>query len=737
MVVLHRFLTVAAVLLPAFGPARVVAQGRDPAVTAELARVLDSVRRSRTDIPGIAVHLESPRLGLSWTGVSGVADPTTGAPLTPGHGHRIASNTKTYVAAAILRLWEDGRLRLDDPIARHLAPASVAAIRGGGYDPERITVRHLLSHTSGLYDYGMDSLYQVRVGADPRHRWTRMEQLEFAMNRGRPYGEPGEVYHYADTGYILLGEMVERLTGQPFGPALRQVLRFDALGLRETWLESLEPQPSAVAGRAHQLMGSADTHDFDPSLDLYGGGGYVATTRDLAVFARALFAGGLFRRPTTIDTMLTRVGAIGDRGYRYGLAVDQLEGYRAAGHTGFWNTFVWYFPELDLAIAGSIQQNAAYAAAGPLALELLRRVVPARAELTRGLRAAVARAVADTSIPGAALHVESPRLALNWSGATGIDDRSTGRPLRASQPVRIASNTKTYTAAAILRLVEQGKIGLDDPASRHLPPDLTAIWRRGGYDPDRITVRHLLHHVSGTVDHATEPAFVAAATGNPDKRWTRAEQVTWAVEHGKVLGAPGTVFHYSDTGYILLGAMIERLTGLTLGAAFRELLGFDRIGLTRTWLETIDPEPWFGGERAHQYLGAIDTRAHDPSFDLYGGGGLAAPVRDMAAFTRALMTGKVFAKPATLTTMLERPAGVTAERDYRMGIYRRVVDGVEGFGHTGFWGTFSFHFPALDLTVAGVVTQQGRGQVLGRMLEDAVRAVRTASGSLGLTPSQD
>ncbi|MDX2056586.1 MAG: serine hydrolase domain-containing protein, partial [Gemmatimonadales bacterium] len=198
-----------------------------------------------------------------------------------------------------------------------------------------------------------------------------------------------------------------------------------------------------------------------------------------------------------------------------------------------------------------------------------------------------------------------------------------------------------------------------------------------------------------------------------------------------------TVFHYSDTGYILLGAMIERLTGLTLGAAFRELLRFDRIGLTRTWLETIDPEPWFGGERAHQYLGAIDTRAHDPSFDLYGGGGLAAPVRDMAIFTRALMTGKVFAKPATLATMLERPAGVTAERDYRMGIYRRVVDGVEGFGHTGFWGTFSFHFPALDLTVAGVVTQQGRGQVLGRMLEDAVRAVRTASGSLGLTPSQD
>lgn len=705
-------------LAPVAAPA---AQAQDPAGIQQL---LDSVLAANPGVPGLAVHLESPRLGISWTGVAGLADRDRGVPLSPRHGHRIASNTKTYVAAAILRLWEQGRLGLDDPVARHLSPEAIRLLRGGGYDPAAIRIRHLLSHTSGLYDYAMDSAYQARVNSDPQHRWTPHEQIAFGMERGAPYGAPGERYHYSDTGYVLLGEILERLTGRPLAAALRTLLRYDRLGLASTWLETLEPPPASAADRAHQFFGAADTYGFDPSLDLFGGGGLVATTRDMAVFTRALFTGGVYDRPATADTMLTRLPARDLTGYRFGIGETSFAGFRGYGHTGFWNTFSYYFPDLDLGLAGSILQTGAYAAAPPLVSGILTRLRPERGRLLAELEDILRRALAaDTTIPGAALHLESPSRGLSWSGAAGVGDRATGRPLRPDQPVRIASNTKTYVAAGVLRLVEDGRLGLDDPIDRHLGPDYVAVLRQGGYDPARITVRHLLQHTSGLFDYAMSEPYGAAVMGAPGRRWTRMDQVRFAMEHGAPYGPPGTGFHYSDTGYVLLGEILERRTGMGLGPALRTLVGFERLGLTRTWLESLEPDPWFAGARAHQYQGPQDTWAFDPSIDLYGGGGLAATVRDMALFTRALLTGRVFRAAATLDTMLTRPP-VAAERDYRMGIYRAAPGGIGGFGHTGYWGTFAFHFPELDLTVAGTLTQQTAGRSLLRMLAEAVDAVR-------------
>src|SRR5438445_8444189 len=132
-----------------------------------------------------------------------------------------------------------------------------------------------------------------------------MEQVQFAMDHGAPYGQPGEVYHYSDTGYILLGEIVERVSGLSLAQALRSLLRYQRLGLRHTWLETLEPTPPGTADRAHQFMGEVDTYGFDPSLDLWGGGGLAATAGEMARFTRGLFVGGVYDRRTTLDTMLT------------------------------------------------------------------------------------------------------------------------------------------------------------------------------------------------------------------------------------------------------------------------------------------------------------------------------------------------------------------------------------------------------------------------------------------------
>jgi len=305
-----------------------------------------------------------------------------------------------------------------------------------------------------------------------------------------------------------------------------------------------------------------------------------------------------------------------------------------------------------------------------------------------------------------------------------VSDRATGARLKPDQPHRMASNTKTYVSAAVLRLYEEGKVKLDAPIGGLLSKESVETLRRGGYDPEVITVRHLLTHTSGIFDYAMSAPFQEAVFGSPTKRWTREEQVRFAVEKGQSYGAPGSVFHYSDTGYILLGEIIERITGEPLAAALRTLLAYERNGWKSTWLETLEPVPAGEAERAHQYIGTVDTYGFDPSFDLFGGGGLAATPRDMAAFTRALFEGKVYRKKETLDVMLSQPP-VAAERNYRYGIYSKTVAGATAYGHTGFWNTFSFHFPELDLTVAASVTQQEKAfDAAGAILTGIVQRVK-------------
>jgi D-alanyl-D-alanine carboxypeptidase len=195
-----------------------------------------------------------------------------------------------------------------------------------------------------------------------------------------------------------------------------------------------------------------------------------------------------------------------------------------------------------------------------------------------------------------------------------------GTPVAVDHTFRIASVTKTYTAAAILRLYEQAALGLDDPIARHLPAEYVTLLRSDGYDPDVITIAMLLRHTSGIYDYAFGPGspFLGTVFADPAHRWTPLEQVRFAVEHGQPIATPGTVFHYSDPGYVLLGQIVEVATGQPLGASFRSLLSFDRLGIAHTWLESIDPEPAGVGPRIHQYIQATDATGFDPSIDLFG-----------------------------------------------------------------------------------------------------------------------
>ena len=316
--------------------------------------LLDAEVASTPSIPGEVLVVRAP--GVDFAGASGYFDRQRGVPLEPGDGFRIASITKTFTAAAVLRLVEDGRIGVDDPIADHLSSRSTAALVGDGYDPTSITIRHLLTHTSGIYDYASDDEYQLTVVADPQKRWTRNEQVRFAVDHGDPLSRPGVESHYSDTGYVLLGEIIERTTGQPLPTAYRTLLGFDRLGLDHTYLESLEPAPPGAGPPAHQYAGEIDFAAADPSFDLFGGGGLVSTTADLATFYEALFGGEVFDEPSTLVTMLQQPDARGAEGTGMGIFRTMIVGEECWGHSGFWGSDVEHCPGAALTIVRSINQ---------------------------------------------------------------------------------------------------------------------------------------------------------------------------------------------------------------------------------------------------------------------------------------------------------------------------------------------------------------------------------------------
>lgn len=328
---------------------------------------------------------------------------------------------------------------------------------------------------------------------------------------------------------------------------------------------------------------------------------------------------------------------------------------------------------------------------------------------------------ARPALPGLVIYARSGTTGRSWQIASGWADTARRVRLEADQPLRIASNTKTYTAAAILRLVEQGKLALSDPLARHLPPELDAILVHGGYATDRITISQVLSHRAGFNEHTAVPSFLAMLKTAPRTRWTREMQVQWMVDSLKPVGPPGAQFKYSDTGYLLLGAIVERLTGKGLPAAIRELDGIDRLGLTRTWCETLEPTPAHAKAPAHQYVQGLDSYDIDPSFDLYGGGGIAAPLEELGGFVQELLEGHVFEHAATLDSMLV--ARSPEFGGYGFGVFRREAAGQTGIGHAGFWGTFAFYFPASKSTVAVAVTEQTAYALVGPTMTEVLRAI--------------
>lgn len=337
--------------------------------TAPFQNIVDSIYQANPASIGIMVHIESPRHNVSWSGGVGYSDNDNQTPLTPDQPALIASSIKTYVAATILRLQEEGLLNIEDPIDRHLTKETVALFTNDGYAFDQIKIKHLLSHTSGIADY-VDHDYMEFIDQNQQYRWTRRDQLIRSTEVGDPLGEPQELFQYADVNFLLATEIMEEVTGKPFYTVMREFLKYDELNLTTTWFPTLEDQPAGTPELIHQYWHENDlgpntvdfawdSHQHDISWDLYGGGGIATNMEELAQFSHHLFSGKIIQDQQVLDLLMTDVTTTDGvpKIYRLGVADAKVKGLRSYGHGGFWGTMVFYLPQLDASISVSVSER--------------------------------------------------------------------------------------------------------------------------------------------------------------------------------------------------------------------------------------------------------------------------------------------------------------------------------------------------------------------------------------------
>lgn len=307
--------------------------------------------------------------------------------------------------------------------------------------------------------------------------------------------------------------------------------------------------------------------------------------------------------------------------------------------------------------------------------------------------------------------------------ARGQADPAAGSAMTPNHAVRIASCTKTFVASTVLDLADRGLVDLDQPAIGVVRPEVSSLLEEHEHG-GAITVRQLLQHRSGLVDHTETDGWAETRTPGRTHEWTALDQLALAARR-PALFDPGAACSYSDSGYVLLGQIIEHLTASSLAAAVRATCRFDDLGLGLIHWDRVEPAPR-GLVRAHQYVGDEDTFAWNPTIDLFGGGGLVATMPDLARWWSALFDGSVHnhlqdqigdPQPSL------GPDGTDMGVGVGLGMFLFNVEGVEFWEHSGFWGLSTFHIPALRTSVAFVVTGRGDGIPLGELRSSVVRTL--------------
>ncbi len=312
---------------------------------------------------------------------------------------------------------------------------------------------------------------------------------------------------------------------------------------------------------------------------------------------------------------------------------------------------------------------------------------------------------------------------LRWSGSSGTTDGRTA--MTAEHMIRIGSVTKTYTAAVVLQLASEGRLRLDDTLARWFPEVRNAR---------RITVQHLLTHTSGLRELLEKKSFLLRATMFSQHQFEPGDVIAY-LTNAKPYFAPGAGFHYSNSNYVLLGVIVQRVTDssaarLVRGRLLDPLRPSHTVFLPDERSHATVPGIAMGFDRDHipkpgAYKVSPDNRAWASL--AYTSGAIAASAADVAQWTEALMTGAVLPESLVARASATLPAGdsqIPELKGYGLGLELLDIDGTEWLGHLGDFigsGGAALFSRRTGITIA----------VFGNMSAfDAVAAVRALSRTL-------
>jgi D-alanyl-D-alanine carboxypeptidase len=371
----------------------------------------------------------------------------------------------------------------------------------------------------------------------------------------------------------------------------------------------------------------------------------------------------------------------------------------------------------------------AAAAARPPAQAAAPRAFPAAVQ--RQFQQALDQAVANPKVPGAIVGVWVPGRG-TWIHAAGLADRATKRPVQVGDYTRIGSITKTFVGTLILQLVGEGKLGLDDPIQRWAPEVPNA---------QHITVRELLNMSSGLYNYSEDKQWERQAftpTGQVRARqWAPEQLVQVAIAH-KPYFAPGQGYHYSNTNTILLGMIIEQITGRPVQDVLRTRI-LQRLGLTHTVFPTIAAMP---SPHLHGYAveGGPLTEVNTTANMSWGwtAGNMISTLGDVHTWAQAVATGRLLSPALQKQRLTWSPPSVAFFRHHGVaGGYGLGIAKLSGLiGHTGElpgYNTDAWYLPALQATIVVIVNSsapvqaQGPADHLSKRLAKIVSALQRAA----------
>ena len=675
-------------------------------------------------IPGLTVAIATANQ-LRYEGAFGLADVEHQVPTRTTTRFRTASIAKPMTSTLILRLMEEGKLKLDEPVQTYCEDF-----------PEKkwpVTTRQLLSHVGGVRHYKM-----AGEATDTRHFFDLKSALSIFKDDPLLH-EPGTKFQYSSFGYNLLGSVAEGAGEAPFMKLLGEhVLK--TCGMNHTQTDDhfaiipdrargyIRFEKGSLPRSVLQFTLKPDTlyrstlHDTSMKIP---GGGLVATSGDLVRFATALNRGEILDA-ATLDLAWAKQKTKNGKEADYGLgwSIGKLGEQKTVSHGGAQSgtaTYLLLIPESGIAVAamcnlqGTSLKDLTQTLAGIVSQTEPRKSVDYGEAISK-LKAAIRREVKQKDLPAFSITLVDNKHDV-WSAGFGFARTEPKRGATSETVYRVGSISKLFTDIAVMQLVEQRKLNLDADIREILPE----------FQPNNpfgkpLTLRQLMSHRSGLVRESSVGSYFDP--GEPSIAETAA-----SLNDTTIVYEPGTRTKYSNSGITVVGLAVEKASGMPFSEYIRERI-LKPIGMQNS---DFDRTPHIAEKLAEAQMWTVDGRRFPApvfEFGIFPAGNLYSTTDDLTRFLRVLFRGGNLKEgqllsPATLTDMM-RP-----QEKERFGIGFAISDfhGHKSVGHGGAVYGYSTQLTALideNIGVAAVASLDGSNGVVGRISSYALELMLAA-----------